>query len=156
MQYTYRISRYCHTMTFRQVSTLRDYYKYSFFPLDIVQWTPFHNTLHACKDLRSLRPQSASCNNPAHRFPCFYLILAISYYFNLSSVFILHLKLICIFDLFLSYTNRRCTNLPRMSARAYVSRDRQIDKRYVYTCSIVCIYIYVNDLMVKNKISAAG
>ena len=33
-----RISRYCHSMTFRQVSTSTDYYKFSFFPLAIVQW----------------------------------------------------------------------------------------------------------------------
>ena len=38
IQYSSRISRYCHSMTFRQVSTSRDYYKYSFFPLAIVQW----------------------------------------------------------------------------------------------------------------------
>ena len=38
VQYNNRISRYCHSMTFRQVSTSTDYYKYSFFPLAIVQW----------------------------------------------------------------------------------------------------------------------
>ena len=32
IQYSNRISRYCHSMTFRQVSTSHDYYKYSFFP----------------------------------------------------------------------------------------------------------------------------
>ena len=37
IQYSNRISRYCHSMTFRQVSTSTDYYKYSF-PLAIVQW----------------------------------------------------------------------------------------------------------------------
>ena len=35
---THRISRYCHSMTFRQIHTGKDYYKYSFFPLAIVQW----------------------------------------------------------------------------------------------------------------------
>ena len=52
---------------------------------------------------------------------CFYLILAILNYFNLSSVFILTIMLLNFFlksDLFLSYTDRGCTNLPRMSARA--------------------------------------
>ena len=38
VQYSSRISRYCHSMTFRQVYTSKDYYKYSFFPLAIVQW----------------------------------------------------------------------------------------------------------------------
>lgn len=33
-----RVSRYCHSMTFRQVQTSRNFYKYSFFPLGIVQW----------------------------------------------------------------------------------------------------------------------
>ena len=37
IQYSNRISRYCHSMTFRQVSTSTDYYKYSFH-LAIVQW----------------------------------------------------------------------------------------------------------------------
>ena len=37
IQYSNRVSRYCHSMTFRQVSTTTDYYKYSFFPLAIVQ-----------------------------------------------------------------------------------------------------------------------
>ena len=41
IQYSNRISRYCHSMTFRQVSTSRDYYKYSYFPLAIVQWNAF-------------------------------------------------------------------------------------------------------------------
>ena len=38
VQYSHRISRYCHSTTFRQVYTSRDYYKYSFYPLAIVQW----------------------------------------------------------------------------------------------------------------------
>ena len=37
MQPTHRISRYCHSMTFRQIHTGKDYCKYSFFPLAIVQ-----------------------------------------------------------------------------------------------------------------------
>ena len=78
IQYSNRISRYCHSMTFRQVSTSTDYYKYSFFPLAIVQWNALPSLLHACRALRSLRPQSASCNTLALRsqFSCFYLILA--------------------------------------------------------------------------------
>ena len=34
MQPTHRISRYCHSMTFRQIHTSKDYYKYSFFPVE--------------------------------------------------------------------------------------------------------------------------
>ena len=34
------ISRYCHSLTFRQIHTCtsHDFYKYSFYPLAIVQW----------------------------------------------------------------------------------------------------------------------
>ena len=38
MQPTYRISKYCHSMTFRLIHSGKDYYTYSFFPLAIVQW----------------------------------------------------------------------------------------------------------------------
>ena len=38
IHYSNRISRYCHSMTFRQFSTSTDYYKFSFLPLAIVQW----------------------------------------------------------------------------------------------------------------------
>ena len=31
-------SKNCHSMTFRQIHTHRNFYKYSFFPLAIVQW----------------------------------------------------------------------------------------------------------------------
>ena len=54
IQYSNRVSRYCHSMTFRQVSTSTDYYKYSFFPLAIVQW----NTL----------PQSVACSQSLEVF----------------------------------------------------------------------------------------
>ena len=33
-----RVSCYCHSMSFRQVQTSRNFYKYTFFPLGIVQW----------------------------------------------------------------------------------------------------------------------
>ena len=34
----HRVSRYCHSMSFKQNHTRVDYYKYSFFPLTLVQW----------------------------------------------------------------------------------------------------------------------
>ena len=40
-----RVSRYCHSMTFRQVQTSRNFYKYSFFPLGIVQWNALPATV---------------------------------------------------------------------------------------------------------------
>ena len=33
-----RISRHCHSMKFQQLQTTKNYYKYSFYPLAIVQW----------------------------------------------------------------------------------------------------------------------
>ena len=47
IHYSNRISRYCNSMTFRQVSTSTDYYKFSFFPLAIIQWNS--------------RPESVAC-----------------------------------------------------------------------------------------------
>ena len=38
IQPSHRISRYCHSMTFRQIHTSKDFYKYSFYPLENVQW----------------------------------------------------------------------------------------------------------------------
>ena len=32
------VSSYCHSMAFRQVHILKNFYKYSFIPLAIVQW----------------------------------------------------------------------------------------------------------------------
>ena len=37
IQPTHRVSHYCHSMTFRQIHTNRNYYNNSFFPLAIVQ-----------------------------------------------------------------------------------------------------------------------
>ena len=54
IQHRNRISRYCHSMTVKQVSTSTDYYKYSFSPLTIVQW----NSL----------PQSAVCSHSLEVF----------------------------------------------------------------------------------------
>ena len=38
IQYTHMFSRYCHSTTFRQIHTVKDYFKYSFFSLAAVQW----------------------------------------------------------------------------------------------------------------------
>ena len=49
IQHSHRIFRYCHSMTFRQVSTSTNYYKYSFFTLAIVQWNAFQQSV-ACSE----------------------------------------------------------------------------------------------------------
>ena len=50
-----RISRYCHSMTFRQLHTTKNYYKYSFFPLAIVQWNALPETVACLPDLESFK-----------------------------------------------------------------------------------------------------
>ena len=55
IQYSNRISRYCHSMTFRQVSTSRDYYKYSFFPLAIVQWNALPQSIACLQSLEAFK-----------------------------------------------------------------------------------------------------
>ena len=110
---------------------------------------PSPSLLQARRALRSSRPQSASCNILAHRSPhaCFYLILATLNYFNLSSVFILHYHAfnpLPIFYLFLSYTNRRCANLPEMSARACgsIQRDSEREiKASIATCEFILLHV---------------
>ena len=51
IQHSTRISRDCHSMTFRQVSTSTDYYKYSFFPLAIVQWNALPQSVACLQNL---------------------------------------------------------------------------------------------------------
>ena len=53
VQPTYRVSRYCHSMTFRQIHTNRNYYKYSFFPLAIVQWNALPESVVSLQDLEA-------------------------------------------------------------------------------------------------------
>ena len=55
IQPTHRVSRYCHTMTFRQIQTTRNYYKYSFFPLAIVQWNALPEPVASLQDLESFK-----------------------------------------------------------------------------------------------------
>ena len=66
IQYSSRISRYCHSMTFRQVSTSRDFYKYSFFLLAIVQWNALPQP-NAC--LQSLEAFKAAVCKLHHSRP---------------------------------------------------------------------------------------
>ena len=56
-----RISRYCHSITFRQLQTSTEYYKHSFFPLAVSSGTPCLNLLYACQALKPSRLQLAGC-----------------------------------------------------------------------------------------------
>ena len=60
IQYSNRISRYCHSMTLRQVSTSTDYYKYSFFLLAIVQWIALPQSVACLQSLEVFK--TTDCN----------------------------------------------------------------------------------------------
>ena len=55
VQPTHRVSRYCHSMTFRHIQTSTSYYKYSFFPLAIVQWNALLENVACMYDLDSFK-----------------------------------------------------------------------------------------------------
>ena len=63
---THRISRYCHSMTFRQIHTGKDSYKYSFFPLTIVQWNALPG-MQLLQVLTHSRQQLVNCTIPSPR-----------------------------------------------------------------------------------------
>ncbi|MES9880859.1 MAG: reverse transcriptase family protein [Sedimenticola sp.] len=50
-----RISRYCHSMTFRQIHTNTDFYKYSFFPRTVVQWNSLSESTVTQPDLEHFK-----------------------------------------------------------------------------------------------------
>ena len=55
VQPTHRVSRYCHSMTFRHIQTSTNYYKYLFFPLAIVQWNALPEDVASLHDLDSFK-----------------------------------------------------------------------------------------------------
>ena len=55
VQPTHRLSRYCHFMTFRQIQPSTIFYKYSFFPLAIVQWNALPENAVCLHDLDSFK-----------------------------------------------------------------------------------------------------
>ncbi len=52
-----RISRYCHSMTFKQIHTSKDVYKFSFFPLAVVQWNALPQEVATLQDLDQFKSQ---------------------------------------------------------------------------------------------------
>ena len=54
---THRISKYCHSMTFRQIHTGKDSYKYSFFPLTVVKWNTLPETAVTSPSLDSFKAE---------------------------------------------------------------------------------------------------
>ena len=49
------ISRYCHSMTFRQLQTSTEYYKHSFFPLAVVQWNALPKSVVCLPSLEAFK-----------------------------------------------------------------------------------------------------
>ena len=64
MQPTHRTSRYCHSMTFRQIQTRKDYYKYSFFPLTIVQWNALPANVAVAPSLETFKAAVGQLQHP--------------------------------------------------------------------------------------------
>ena len=64
MQPTHRISRYCHSMTFRQIHTGKDYYKHSFFPLAIVQWNALPANVAVAPSLKIFKAAVGQLQHP--------------------------------------------------------------------------------------------
>ena len=67
MQPTHRISRYCHSMTFRQIHTGKDYYKYSSFHWLLSSGIPSQPMLQLLQVFRSSRQQLDNCSIPNPR-----------------------------------------------------------------------------------------
>ena len=63
-QPTHRISRYCHSMTFRQIHTGKGSYKYSFFPLAIVQWNALPESVVISSSLDSFKADIGELQHP--------------------------------------------------------------------------------------------
>ena len=66
IHFSNRISRYCHSMTFKQVSTSTDNYQLFFFPLAIVQWNSLPESV-AC--FQSLDASKAAVCKLQHSGP---------------------------------------------------------------------------------------
>ena len=90
IHYSNGISRYFHSMTFRQVSTSTDYYKLSFFPLAIVQWNSLPESVACLQSLDAFKATvcntlSQKCYKLRHKPYRFQLLSTLT--FNLSSYF---------------------------------------------------------------------
>ena len=64
IQPNHRISRYCHSMTFRQIHTGKDCYKYSFFPLAVVQWNALPASVAASPSLEVFKAAVGELQHP--------------------------------------------------------------------------------------------
>ena len=67
-----RVSRYCHSKTFRQAQTNRNYYKYSFFHWLKSSGIPCQSLLLVCMTLNLSRALCANCNIPDTRSRHYY------------------------------------------------------------------------------------
>ena len=74
VQYSNRVSRYYHSMTFRQIYPFRDYYKYSLFSLSMVQWNALPESVAYLLISEAFKTAAAVGSRQAHRslFVCFF------------------------------------------------------------------------------------
>ena len=121
-----RVSRYCHSMAFCQVHTSADYYKYSFYPLAIVQWNDPPEwvvclpTLDAFKEAVGKLHHSGAFN---------FILTLFSPTFNLSSLLtsLSYLALYLIYSSFISaMTAHTCPECLRRRMTVYKERRENI------------------------------
>ena len=122
VQPTHRVSRYCHSMTFRQIHTNRNYHKYSFVPLTIVQWNALPESVVSLQDLEAFKvaagEQTATLKTLDPDTVVFNLILiSSSLFLTYHLLFPLTIMLLFFFPFLLTLLDS--AQLPKMSARAY-------------------------------------
>ena len=74
-----RLSRHCHSMTFTQIHTSKDCYKYSFYPLAIVQWNALPQHVVCLPTIDFFKGQLVDCNTPGPRSNVVVFNLILSY-----------------------------------------------------------------------------
>ena len=69
-----RISSYCHSMICRQIHTGKDSYKYSFFPLAIVQWNALPENVVIPPSLDLFKAMDGELQHPKqYKYDCLFL-----------------------------------------------------------------------------------
>ena len=64
IQHPARTSRLSHALAFRQIHTSVDIYKYSFFPLAVLQWNSLPAEIAVLPDLDSFRSAISTLRHP--------------------------------------------------------------------------------------------
>ena len=128
-------SKNCHSMTFRQIHTHRNFYKYSFFPLAIIQCNALPESVVCLPTLDAFKEEVGKLHPPlGPKSDFFFLIFS----FNPStspailtqSPFILSLSPLYSFVYISFFFQQDSAHLPRMPVRAWQSIQRKKESRY--------------------------